>query len=375
MKSAWRNLLKHKTYMLINLFGLTLGLSVSIFILLFVRDEFNYDKFLAGYEQISRIQFSVTTEDGKEEWATTEGFIIPMMTSHFPEIEASTRLLKYDEEIFLKTETEKFAQDGFLAVDSTFFQVFPFEFIYGDRQTALNTPSGIVITRSVAKKFFGDNDPIGKILTADFGDLTVNGVIEDVPKSSHFHFKIAYPIKSWWKTIDEGRGAFAVYSYLRLRSTTTPAEFQSKNLKDWYNRYGYTDDDGKLTAASGPPVTLSAVPIQEIHLQSHAEKEFEANGQLQVGLYFYWGWNFSHSNSHNQLRELVERDRDKKIKRSCYPENHWSFSAKTFREFYFRILYIHFGGFCAGHSYCNHSFAGVQFLYGKTTRPEIISPK
>ena len=288
MKSAWRNLLKHKTYMLINLFGLTLGLSVSIFILLFVRDEFNYDKFLAGYEQICRIQFSATTEDGKEEWATTEGFIIPMMTSHFPEIEASTRLLKYDEEIFLKTETEKFAQDGFLAVDSTFFQVFPFKFIYGDRQTALNTPSGIVITRSVAKKFFGDNDPIGKILTADFGDLTVNGVIEDVPKSSHFHFKVAYPLKSWWKTIDEGRGAFAVYSYLRLRSTTTPAEFQSKTLKDWYNRYGYTDDDGKLTAASGPPVTLSAVPIQEIHLQSHAEKEFEANGQLQL-VYIFIG--------------------------------------------------------------------------------------
>ena len=86
MKSAWRNLLKHKTYMLINLFGLTLGLSVSIFILLFVRDEFNYDKFLAGYEQICRIQFSVTTEEGKEEWATTEGFVIPLMASHFPEI-------------------------------------------------------------------------------------------------------------------------------------------------------------------------------------------------------------------------------------------------------------------------------------------------
>ena len=125
--------------------------------------------------------------------------------------------LKHDEEIFLKTETEKFAQDGFLAVDSTFFQVFPFEFIYGDRQTALNTPNGIVITRSVAKKFFGDIDPIGKVLTADFGDLIVNGVIEDIPKSSHFHFKVAFPLKSWWKTIDEGRGAFAVYSYLRLK--------------------------------------------------------------------------------------------------------------------------------------------------------------
>ena len=288
MKSAWRNLLKHKTYMLINLFGLTLGLSVSIFILLFVRDEFNYDKFLVGYEQICRIQFSVTTEEGKEEWATTEGFVIPLMASHFPEIEAATRILKNEDEIFLKTETEKYAQDGFTGVDSTFFQVFPFEFIYGDRQTALSTPHGIVITRSVAKKFFGDADPTGKILTADFGDLTVDGVVEDIPISSHFHFKIAFPLKLWWNSIDQAHGAFAVYSYIRLNSSTTPAAFQEKSLKDWYSRHGYVNDDGQPAAASGPPVTLLAMPIQDIHLQSHAEKEFEPNGQLQV-VYIFIG--------------------------------------------------------------------------------------
>src|SRR5688572_10928222 len=288
MKSAWRNLLKHRTYMLINLFGLTLGLSVSIFILLFVRDEFNYDKFLPGYEQICRIQFLVTTEDDKEEWATTEGFMIPQMASHFPEIEAATRILKQDNDFLLKTETEQFAQDGFIAVDSTFFQVFPFKFIYGDPRTALNTPNSIVITREVAKKFFGDTDPIGKVLTADHGDLIVDGVVEDIPKASHFHFKVAFSLKFWWNSIDQARGAFAVYSYLRLNNSTTPTAFQEKNLKDWYNRYGYVNDDGQSIAASGPPVTLLAKPIQDIHLQSHAEKEFEPNGQLQV-VYIFIG--------------------------------------------------------------------------------------
>jgi putative ABC transport system permease protein len=105
MKTAWRNLLKNKTYTLINLFGLTLGLSVSIFILLFVRDEFNYDKFLPGYEQICRIQFQVTTDEGKEEWATTEGFMIPMMASDLPEVKAATRVLKTDQYIVLRNET------------------------------------------------------------------------------------------------------------------------------------------------------------------------------------------------------------------------------------------------------------------------------
>lgn len=288
MKSAWRNLLKNKTYMVINLFGLTLGLSVSIFIVLFVRDEFNYDRFLPGYEQVSRIQFSIATDDGEEGWATSEGFMIPMMASHFPEIEAATRTLKMENEFFLKTETEQFAQDGFLAVDSTFFQVFPFEFIYGDRLTALNNPEGIVITQEVSKKFFGDTDPIGKVLISDHGNLIVNGVIDDIPKTSHFHFKVAFPLKYWWRNIDEARGAWAVYSYVRLRNSITPAEFQAKNLKEWYNRYGYVNDEGKPAAASGPAITLLAMPIHDIHLQSHAEKEFEANGQLQL-VYIFIG--------------------------------------------------------------------------------------
>jgi putative ABC transport system permease protein len=288
MKSAWRNLLKNKTYVFINLFGLTLGLSVSIFIFLFVRDEFSYDKFLAGYDQVFRIQFQVTTDDDRQEWATTEGFMIPTMAPQFPEIEAAARVLKTDQEVLLKTETEKIAQDGFLAVDSTFFQVFPYEFIYGDRRTALNTPDGIVITRSVSKKFFGDADPTGKVLTADFGDLTVKGVIEDVPKSSHLHFKVAFPLKAWWRNIDEVRGAFAVYSYVRLNGTISPAEFQAKNLKGWYDRYGSDDNDQQAQTEEGPSVTLLAKPIQDIHLQSHAEKEFEPNGQLQV-VYIFIG--------------------------------------------------------------------------------------
>ena len=288
MKSAWRNLLKNKIYMLINLFGLTLGLSVSIFIFLFVRDEFSYDKCLSGYERVFRIQFVVTTDTEREEWATTEGFVVPTLAPQYPEIEAATRVLKTNREIVLETETEKIAQDGFLAVDSTFFQVFPFEFIYGDRRTALNAPDGIVITRSVAKKIFGDADPIGKILKAEFGPLTVKGVIDDVPKSSHFHFDVAFPLKAWWRDIDQARGAFAVYSYVRLNGSITPAEFQARNLKDWYNRFGFVNDEGQAEAASGPPRMLLAKPVQDIHLQGQAEKEFEPNGQLQV-VYIFIG--------------------------------------------------------------------------------------
>jgi putative ABC transport system permease protein len=288
MKTARRNLVKNKSYVLINLFGLTLGLAVSIFILLYVRDEFSYDKFLSGYEQVFRIQFLVTGDEGNEEWATTEGFLVPLMSSQYPEIEAATRILKNEQEILLSTETEKFAQDGCIAVDSTFFDVFPFEFIYGDPRNALNALDGIVITRSVAKKFFGDSDPTGKILTADFGTMIVKGVIADITKSSHFHFNVAFPLRSWWQDIDASRGAFAVYSYIRLNGATTPEEFERKNLKDWYSRHGYVNENGEPAASIGPAVSLLGKPIKDIHLQSHAEKEFEPNGQLQV-VYIFIG--------------------------------------------------------------------------------------
>lgn len=286
MLSAWRNLLKSKTYALINLFGLTLGLSVCLFISLFVRDELIYDKHLPAYSQICRVYTSVATDEGDVVWATTEGFMIPMMVSQFPEIEAGTRILKIDNPFFLRSEKENFAQEGIIAVDSTFFQVFPFEFIYGDSRTALNTPDGIVITREVAKKFFGDVDPVGKILSSDGQDFVVNGVIEDLPNTQHFHFKMAFPLKSWWGGIDYAHGASAVYSYIRLKDSTTPAEFEAKNLNGWYSRYGYVNDEGQAIPASGPVVNMKAMPIADIHLRSHAEKEFEANGQFQLVFIF-----------------------------------------------------------------------------------------
>ena len=274
--------------MFINLFGLTLGLSVSIFILLFVRDELHYDQHVPGFEQIVRVHAQIKTDEGVSTWATSEGFIVPMISRQYPEIEAATRILRNDNEVLLKSETETFTQDGIVGVDSTFFQVFPFRFVYGDSRTAMQRPDGIVITQAVATKFFGKQDPVGKVLTSDNGPLTVTGVIEDVPPSSHFHFKIAFSLKSWWRDVDQARGAQAFYSYIRLRETTTPAEFNDKVLKDWYNRFGYVNDKGEIIRPEDPYMTLVAMPVQDIHLQSHGEKEYEANGQMQI-VYIFIG--------------------------------------------------------------------------------------
>jgi putative ABC transport system permease protein len=228
------------------------------------------------------IQPSVSAAEGSQQWATSEGFLVPTLASMYPEIEAGTRLLRNDNEIIFKIESTQFSQDGIVAADSTFFRVFPFEFIHGDRQTALNNPDAIVITEATAKKFFGSGNPVGKLLSTDFATFVVTGVVEDVPLNSHFHFKVLFSMRGWWPDADQSRNMYAFYSYLRLKSEDQVERFTEKVLQDWYRVYGYVDEKGKSTVPPGTLVTLGAMKLADIHLQSRAEKEFEANGQLQV---------------------------------------------------------------------------------------------
>jgi len=276
-----RHLLKTRSYAIINLVGLTLGLSASIFIFLYVRDELKYDQYLPGYENVIRIQPAVSTSDGEQQWATSEGFLAPSISSMYPEIEAFTRILRNDNEIIFKIDSTQFSQDGVIAADSTFFKVFPFKFIQGDRNTALDKPDGIVITQRISKKFFGNADPVGKFLTTDFATFIVTGVVEDVPRNSHFHFNVVFPMRAWWPDADQSRIMFAFYSYLRIKSADQLEHF-SQVLKTWYGIHGYSNEDKESKEKGNSRVTLGAMKLSDIHLQSRAEKEFEANGQLRM---------------------------------------------------------------------------------------------
>lgn len=277
-----RHLLKTRSYAIINLVGLTLGLSASIFIFLYVRDELKYDQYLPGYEKVIRIQPAVSTSDGEQQWATSEGFLAPSISSMYPEIEAFTRILRNDNEIIFKIDSTQFSQDGVVAADSTFFRVFPFKFIHGDRNTALDKPDGIVITERISKKFFGNVDPVGKFLSTDFATFIVTGVVEDVPRNSHFHFSVVFPMRAWWPGADQSRIMYAFYSYLRLKSADQLGHFSQAILKDWYGIHGYSTGEKEAAGQGGSRVTLTAMKLSDIHLQSRAEKEFEANGQLRM---------------------------------------------------------------------------------------------
>jgi putative ABC transport system permease protein len=277
MSKTLRFILKNKSYVGINLFGLTLAFSVCIFILLYVQDEFSYDRYLPGYDRIIRIQPVATTSDGAEEWATSEGFLVPAIASMYPEVESGARILRNDNEVVFRLDSTVFAQDGVIAADSTFFNVFPFTFIYGDPATAFKNRKSIVITQEVSRKFFGNVDPVGKVLSAGFGDFEVTGVVEDVPVNSHFHFKVALPLKVWFGNADESRNMYAFYSYLRIRSSEQTEPFIQTTLLDWYSKHAGVDQ-----STANVKINLVGRPVADIHLQSHAEKEYEANSQLSI---------------------------------------------------------------------------------------------
>lgn len=282
MKNLWRHILKNKIYAFINLFGLTLGLTVCTLILLYVQDETSYDTFLPGYDHVIRIQPAAFSGDDHQEWATSEGFVVPALMSMYPEIESGTRFILSNGDIVFRKDSTAFAQEGVIAADEKLFDVFPFEFIHGDRLTALKKPNGIVLAAEVARKFFGNDDPIGKVLATSFGLLQVTGVFRDIPASSHFHFKAAFPLRIWIPDADQSRTRYMFYSYLRMKSADRVRPFIEEKLKGWYAAHGYAVDEGQSSAPPEVRITLGALPIADIHLKSHAEKEYEANNSSQI---------------------------------------------------------------------------------------------
>lgn len=188
LKLAWRNLLKHKSHSVINIIGLAIGMSCFLLILFYVRDESSYDKFHKDYDQIYRITEVNYADGGESLLANTFSAIGPALKNDFPEFDAFVRLY-FDDYSVSNGPDKKFEEDGFAYADSTFWKVLDFKLLQGDEATALRDPFFLVITESAARRYFGDEDPMGKTLkVGDRWDYQISGVIADVPANSHIQF-------------------------------------------------------------------------------------------------------------------------------------------------------------------------------------------
>jgi len=262
---AWRNLLKRKFYSFINITGLAIGMTCCVLISLYIRNELSYDQYHVKKDRIYRVlQTFRSVQDGETLSSATPGDyqvwgcapVGPALQADFPEVEKVVQFMSPVSQLLERGE-KRFQQDNLLCMDSTAFDVFSWKMLYGDPHTALTAPNSIVLTHTVAQKFFGNENPVGQMLRVDNQyNYMVTGVIEDVPPNSQFTFnglismstakKYRAEIFDWWGYVD-------FYTYVLLKKNTSISSLQKQSssfLKRHISGYkGYAISFEKMTDA------------------------------------------------------------------------------------------------------------------------------
>lgn len=274
-KIAWRSLLKYKGYSFINIFGLATGMACSLLIFLFVKDELSYDRYHKNAPTIYRVVKDFINDDGSRiPDATSPAALAPAMQREIPEVEGVTRLMpNWGGSWLVEYGDKKITEQKFWRADSNFFDVFTYSFIKGNPKTALNDVTSVVITETVAKRYFGNEDPMGKTLKISCcgGSLKVTGVIEDVPANSHFHFDLLSSFRQLGN-LDNNWGQYNYYTYAKIK-TGTNIQTLTKKIQETYKR----NQDENYSV-------FYVQQLTDIHLTSHLKWELEPNGDR---LYVY----------------------------------------------------------------------------------------
>ncbi|MBX7153199.1 ABC transporter permease [bacterium] len=192
-KIAVRNLTKNAGYSLINLFGLTIGLAACVLLVLYLNHELSFDGFHSKADRIYRaIERRASASEQNRLAAVTAAPVAGYLQSTFPEIERTTQLLRLGR--FTTTYgSNRFYEADYLFADQTFFDVFDFELTGGDAATALKEPNSVVLAPEAAVKYFGDENPIGKLLSIEsLGPVKVTGLIKTLPSNSHLQFSMLF---------------------------------------------------------------------------------------------------------------------------------------------------------------------------------------
>ncbi len=271
LKISFRNLLKHKGYSFINVAGLAIGMACCILILLWVRDELSFDMFHPEAERIYRVVQEQRFSGSTQQVAVVAAPLAPALANDYPEVEIAVRVRPRPH--LVSFGEKKFFGERIAYADSNVFKLFGFPLLRGDPETALATPRSVVITERMAQKYFGGEDPLGKVLKFDNRhDYAVTGVMKDIPFNSHLR---AEAIATFWVFNDEpwinNWGVNLLWTYVRLKSGAAPQALDQK-LPEFTKKYR-----GEETVAN---ISYYLQPLRDIHLRSHMVAEMSANGDI-----------------------------------------------------------------------------------------------
>lgn len=239
-KTAWRNIVKNKFYAAINIIGLTVGLTVGLLILLWVNDELSFDLFHTKAKQIYQVDAQIGTGSSKQVWNGVQAPIATYALKEVPGVQAAVRLVYNDEYSVFKYKDKQMTagKNGNFFVDPSIFKVFDFKLIKGDVDRPFPNDQSIIVTETTAKRFFGDADPIGKVIKGDNKDnYTVAGVMADFPENSSIKADMFFSIeikrkeysgKDYWKAMDDDWGNYYAKTFLLLQHGVSPQSVMDK---------------------------------------------------------------------------------------------------------------------------------------------------
>jgi putative ABC transport system permease protein len=286
-KIALRNLLRHKGFSAINIFGLAIGMATCLMITLFVQNELSYDRFNKKSGQMVRVIFKVTMQGDNLSEANVMPPVAQTLKAEYPEVLEATRLRPNGYPTIVYGD-KSFKEDAFTFVDSNFFQVFTLPLIKGDAKTALLQPFTLVITQAVATKYFGKEDPIGKIVTLAKNNARykVTGVIDKVPVTSHFQFDIFASMAGLEEARSGSWMSSNFFTYLVLQDGYNYKKLEAK-LPQVMEKYlspqmskgmGMTVEDFRK---KGNTIGLFLQPVTDIHLHPETPNDLTPAGDIR----------------------------------------------------------------------------------------------
>ncbi len=268
-KIAWRSLKKNKLTSFINVFGLTLSISICLLIVLFIFEEVNYDKFETDNERIYRAEQIVVQGDGvKKEWAASPALFKSGFLDKYEEVESSSRLMP-NAYAFIKIGEKLFKEENSFLVDSTFFNTLGLNLIKGNVAKALADPTSIVISEKMAMKFFNTTNVLGQTIEVNTRPFKVTGILKDLPDNSHLQLSLLrsillqkdQPFFSSWTSN-------ALYTYVKLKKGVDPEKLSDMFATEFVKN-GLSQKKEYLT--------FRLHNISDIHLGGNIEKELSPN--------------------------------------------------------------------------------------------------
>lgn len=284
---ALRNLKKNKVYSAINIGGLAVGLVCCLLIGLYVQDEWSYDRYHEKAGRLYKVVTDSRTPERESHFAVTPAPLGETLLRDFPEVESYTRLFTFFGNASVNDGMKSFLESRIYFADSTFFHTFSIPMVAGEAASALTQPNTIVLSETMARKYFGDENPLGRSLRLNTNfSVQISGVMADIPPNTHFHPDFLVSMAS----IGMSRSTMFIsninfHTYIVLREDASREELEAKlpaTLKQYAapqvaQRFGQSYED---RVAAGFSSAWSLLPVTDVHLYSSREYEIEPNGNI-----------------------------------------------------------------------------------------------